>query len=126
MSDHPTEANPLEDSPERAARIQDRARQLWQEDGSPAGQEKEFRERAETLIGMEESAGAGLLPNPMTLDEKMPGVVVEEAAIQDNYGEAPGRMTDQGETRQTPMTRQELRHEEQAQEQENETEDGPD
>lgn len=108
----PIEGNPLEDTPERDARIALRARELWEQDGSPAGQEEEFLDRARTLIGMEESGGAGLLPNPMTLNERVPGVIVEEAAIQDNYGESPGRMTDQGEARQTPMTRQQQRQEE--------------
>ena len=113
QSSTPVENNPLEDTPERDARIATRARELWEQDGSPDGQEEEFLDRARTLIGMEESVGAGLLPNPMTLNERMPGVVIEEAAIQDNYGESPGRMTDQGETRQTPMTRAEQRREEQ-------------
>jgi hypothetical protein len=34
--------------------------------------------------------------------------VVEEAQIQENYGEFPDRVADQGEWRQTPMTREEM------------------
>ena len=45
----------------------------------------------------------------MTRNEPIPGVEVEEAAIQENYGEFPGRLTDQGDRRQTPMTKDERR-----------------
>jgi hypothetical protein len=101
--------NPLEDSPERDQRIRERAYHLWEEDGCPNGRETEFWERARELIGMEDSAGAGLLPNPMTQHEPIPGMTVEEASIQENLGEFPGRLTDQGDWRQTPMTKDELR-----------------
>src|SRR3954447_842485 len=100
--------NPLINTPEREERIRQRAYHLWEADGCPEGQDTEFWERAETLIGMEESAGAGQLPNPMTQNEPIPGVIVEEAQIQDNYAEAPDRLTDQGDWRQTPMTREEM------------------
>ncbi len=103
--------NPLETSPERDAAVKARARHLWQEAGSPAGPMDEFTERADELIRMELAGNAGQLPNPMTLDEAMPGVIVEEASIQENLGEFPGsRVADQGEWRETPMTRDELRH----------------
>jgi hypothetical protein len=95
--------NPLEDTPEREARIRQRAYHLWEADGRPHGRQEEFWERARELIGMEDSAGAGLLPNPMTQDELMPGVTVDEAALQDNLGEFPSLMTDQGDRLQTPM-----------------------
>jgi hypothetical protein len=101
--------NPLIDTPEREGRIRARAKQLWEADGRPEGQDAEFWERARELVGMEESAGAGLLPNPMTQPERIPGVVVEEASIQENLGEFPDRFTDQGDWRQTPMTREEMR-----------------
>ena len=58
---------------------------------------------------MEDHSGAALVPNPMTRNEPIPGVDVEEAAIQENYGEIPGRLTDQGDRRQTPMTKEERR-----------------
>ena len=101
--------NPLESTPELEARIREKAYQLWEADGCPEGRADEFWERARELIGMEDSAGAGLLPNPMTQHERMPGVTVDEAAIQENLGEFPGRLTDQGDWRQTPMTKEELR-----------------
>jgi len=57
---------------------------------------------------MEDSAGAEQLPNPETQHEPIPGVTVEEAQVQENYGEFPDRFTDQGDWRQTPMTREEM------------------
>ena len=98
--------NPLVNTPEREARIRKVAHELWEADGRPDGREADFRERAETLVRMEDSAGAGLLPNPETQNEPIPGVTVEEAQIQDNYGEFPDRFADQGDWRQTPMTRE--------------------
>ena len=100
--------NPLEDTPERTARIKARARHLWEEDGKPAGAEAEYEERARELVGMEESAGAGQLPNPELHPGLLPGVTVEEASIQENLGEFADRFTDQGDRRETPMTREEL------------------
>ncbi len=108
--------NPLEMTPERQGRIDARATQLWEADGSPPGQMADYKERADELIRMEDAAGTGQLPNPMTQNERMPGVVVEEASIQENLGEFPGgsSVADQGEWRETPMTREELRHGEEA------------
>ena len=73
---------------------------------------EEFTERADELIRMEDAAGTGQLPNPMTQNEPLPGVTVEEAQIQENLGEFPGgsSVADQGEWRETPMTREELLH----------------
>ena len=105
--------NPLEMTPERQGRIDARATQMWEADGSPTGQLDEYRERADELLRMEESGNPGQLENPMTSGEPMPGVVVEEASIQDNLGEFPGASgkADQGEFRNAPMTRAELRDE---------------
>jgi len=65
---------------------------------------------------MELAGPAGLAPNPMTSGERIPGVVVEEASIQENLGEFPAAANfgDQGRWRETPMTRQELREGEEA------------
>lgn len=101
--------NPLAPDPEREARIRTRAYHLWEADGRPHGRDAEYWARAEELVGMEDHAGAALEPNPMTRDEPIPGVTVDEAAIQENYGEFPDRLTDQGEWRQTPMTKDEER-----------------
>jgi hypothetical protein len=97
--------NPLDDSdPARQARIRERAYHLWEADGRPEGRAEEFWERARELIGMEESTGAGLLPNPMTHPNTLTGYPdgVEEAQIQENLGEFPDRFADQGEWQQTP------------------------
>lgn len=101
--------NPLASNPEREARIRERAYHLWNTEGRPEGHDREYWERAEELIGMEDHAAAALLPNPMTQHEAIPGVTVEEAEIQENYGEFPDRLTDQGDWRQTPMTKDERR-----------------
>ncbi len=117
--------NPLEMTPERQGRIDARATQLWEADGSPPNKMTDYKERADELIRMEDSAGTGQLPNPMTKNEPIPGVMVEEASIQENLGEFPGsRVADQGEWRETPMTREKLRHEADTGEQESRPEQG--
>lgn len=100
--------NPLDDSNEaRLQRIRERAYHLWQADGCPHGRDLEYWERARELVGIEESSGAGQLPNPA--EDGDPTRVleqpIEEAAIQENLGEFPGRLTDQGERAQTPAPR---------------------
>ncbi len=108
--------NPLDPSPEHQARVKQHAEELWRADGSPAGRMDDYMERADELARMELAGPAGLTPNPMTLNEPIPGVTVEEASIQDNLGEFPAasNMGDQGDWRETPMTRQELRESEEA------------
>lgn len=93
--------NPLEDDPEREARIRARAYRLWEENGRPHGQDLEFWERARELDAIESSAGAGLLPNPLV---EPPARIVEEAELQSNLGEFPG-LTDQGERAATPRAK---------------------
>lgn len=92
--------NPLEMTPERAQRIRERAYHLWQSEGEPEGRDLDYWERARELVGMEESAGAGQIA-PDAREH------VEEASIQENLGEFPDRSADQGEWRQTPMTKDE-------------------
>ena len=92
---------PLDDTPAHDARIRERAYLLWEADGRPEGRADEYWERARELVGMEESKGAGLLPNPAARDEPEPGLTIEEASIQENLGEFPG-LTDQGDRLQTP------------------------
>lgn len=98
-------ANPLRDTPEREARIRERAYQLWEADGRPYGRDREFWERARELIAIEENSDAARQPNPMTRHEAIPGVTIEEAEIQQNYGETPDRFTDQGDRQETPAPR---------------------
>ncbi len=95
--------NPLEDNSAREERIREKAYALWEADGRPPGNDLEYWERARELIGMQESAGAGQLPVP---DEDDPSIIagqpIEEASIQENLGEFPDRLSDQGEHPQTP------------------------
>jgi DUF2934 family protein len=72
----------MADAKDDEARIRERAYHLWEADGRPHGREREFWERAEELVGIECSA-----------------------EIQENYGEAPGRFTDQGDRPKTPKPR---------------------
>jgi len=101
--------NPLEDTPERTARIRERAYHLWESDGGPPGRDLEYWERARELVGIEESPGAGELENPMVRDTAVQGEAVDEASLQDNLGEFPDRFADQGERVMTPMTRDKMR-----------------
>ncbi len=99
--------NPLEADPAREKRIKERAYHLWEADGKPHGRHDEYWERASELVGMESSAGAGQLPNPATQPGADPSRVtpVEEASIQENLGEFPDRLSDQGEVLPTPRKR---------------------
>jgi hypothetical protein len=81
--------NPLVDSPDLNERIRQKAYFLWEADGCTYGRDVEYWERAEFLTRMKDSARAAELPNPATQDGPIPGVVVEEAQIQENYGESP-------------------------------------
>ena len=95
-------SNPLEQDPAREHRIREVAYHLWLADGKPHGRDTEYWERASELVGMEESAGAGLI-DPVAQEAHMiDGQVIEEASIQENLGEIPGRFTDQGDRQQTP------------------------
>ncbi len=97
--------NPLEADDARDMRIRERAYHLWQSEGEPHGNENEYLERARELVAIEESAGAGQLPVPKEGSTSTGGVIVEEAFIQDNLGEFPDRLSDQGEHQATPRAR---------------------
>ena len=94
--------NPLESDPAYEHRIRERAYHLWEADGRPHGRDLEFWERAREMIGIEDSAGAGLLPNPLTQPETYAKAGIEEAEIQENLGEIPGALRDQGDVAPTP------------------------
>ncbi len=92
-------------------KIHAHALRMWRADGAPKGREAEYLERARELQGMADNPGAGLLPNPMTQHGGAipPVEPVEEAAIEENLGEFPARLTDQGNRPSTPMTRRKSR-----------------
>jgi hypothetical protein len=58
---------------------------------------------------MEESAGSGLLPNPQTTPEAPRETGVEIAEVQENLGEFPDRLADQGEVKTTPTPKRKSR-----------------
>lgn len=96
--------NPLDDDDkEYQHRVSQRAYHLWKSEGELHGHDQEYWERAKELIGMEESAGSGQLPNPMTVPGNDPSrtTIVEESSIQENLGEFPGRV-DQGDEQPYP------------------------
>lgn len=96
--------NPLETSPERDAQIEQRMKELHQADGG-AGVLESYRERADELVRMEMAGATGQLP----IDQRDR---VDEAKLEENLGEFPGgsSVADQGDWRETPMTREELQH----------------
>jgi hypothetical protein len=94
-----TTENPLAPpSAERIERQRVRAYHLWEQDGCPHGRADEYWERAGDLLAMEDNPTAGQLA-PDAPERP------DEAALQDNLGEFPDRLSDQGEHRATPMTR---------------------
>ncbi|WP_428487946.1 DUF2934 domain-containing protein [Rhodopila sp.] len=101
--------NPLTTDPAHEQRVRERAYHLWEADGKPHGRDVEYWERARELIGMENSAGSGLLPNPQTTPDSRRESGIEEAEIQENLGEFPGRFTDQGEEQPTPVVKRRAR-----------------
>ena len=95
--------NPLEDDSALEEKIRERAYHLWQADGKLIGNDLEYWERARELVGMESSHGAGQIEVLSVNDARIiNGVRVEEASIQENLGEFPDRLADQGERSQFP------------------------
>ncbi len=95
--------NPLENDTAREEKIRERAYHLWKADGSPIGNDLEYWERARELVGMETSQGAGQIEVASEDNPRMiHGMLVEEASIQENLGEFPDRLADQGEHPQFP------------------------
>ncbi len=97
--------NPLEDDSRRDQRIRERAYHLWQAEGEPHGREAEYWERARELVGMEESRGAGQISPEADEAHRVDGQIVDEADLEENLGEFPGRQTDQGDRLQAPTRR---------------------
>lgn len=101
--------NPLANDPRHEQRVRERAYHLWETEGKPHGRDVEFWERARELVAIEESAGAGQLPNPQAHPEMVRETGVEEAEIQENLGEFPDRFADQGEVQVTPKPKRKAR-----------------
>jgi len=93
--------NPLAPPTERQVeRQRQRAYHLWLQDGCPDGRADDYWERAGELLAMQDHPDAALI-SPDQPERP------DEAALQDNLGEFPDRFTDQGDRRETPMTRDE-------------------
>jgi hypothetical protein len=105
----PTPANPLAVDPDREQRVRERAYELWEADGRLHGRDIEYWERAREMVGMEESAGSGVLPNPTAQPDSPHETGIEEAVIQENLGEFPDRFADQGEVQPTPAPKRKSR-----------------
>jgi hypothetical protein len=98
--------SPLDPSAAHLERIRLRAHQLWEREGSPAGQWLAYWKRAMVLDAIAHYPLAGK-PNPLTTPphETADGVLIEEASLQENLGEFPGLFTDQGDAMPTPESR---------------------
>ncbi len=94
--------SPLAPSEAHLQRIRERAYLLWEADGRPEGQDLEYWERARELDAMSGHPGAGL----MSPDQRQ---FTDEAALEENLGEFPDRVADQGDHRVAPMTRDEMK-----------------
>lgn len=75
-------------------RIRARAHQLWLDAGQPEGRDKDHWEQARTLVAIEDDR-TSLKPINETISEPLD--------IQDNLGELPGALTDQGDRAQLPL-----------------------
>ena len=86
-------------------RIREHAYRLWEQDGRPHGQDLEYWERARELVGMESNPKAGLMPNPVPpgADRPFEAPLVDEAILEENLGELPSRLTDQGDRAEEPI-----------------------
>jgi hypothetical protein len=98
----PQIGNPSATNPDREQRVRERAYQLWEADGKPHGRDVEYWERARALVGMEESAGNDVPPNPQTSPGSPRKTGVEQAEIQEKPGEFPDRLAGQGVVKTAP------------------------
>ena len=54
-------------------------------------------------LAWRKAPGSGLLPNPQNHPDSPRETGIEEAEIQENLGEFPDRLADQGEVKPTPV-----------------------
>ena len=74
-------------------RIRARAHKIWEEEGCPEGRSDDHWEKARILVAIEDDR-TSLLP----VKPERP----EEAKLQENLGEFPAAMTDEGDRQQFP------------------------
>ena len=103
----PLAETPFTPSAAHLHRIRVRAYHLWESEGRPEGQSDAYWERARELDAIEQNCPV-TIPNPLISHprETADGVLIEEAALEENLGEFPSLFTDQGETLPTPESRE--------------------
>ncbi len=103
----PEAETPFTPSASHLERIRLRAYHLWESEGRPAGQAESYWERARALDALATDCPV-LLPDPDTTraPRTEAGVLIEEAALQENLGEFPSLFTDQGDSMPTPESRE--------------------
>jgi hypothetical protein len=84
----------MADEADLERRIREKAYELWVEEGRPEGREHDHWERARVLVAIAEDRTSLV---PVTNEERP-----EEASIQQNLGEFPTALTDEGDRRQVP------------------------
>ncbi len=102
MSDHR-----LHNAHERQDRIRQCAYYLWEADGRPHGRDREYWQRAEALIGIEDQAAAGQLPGFQGKPDAGSGV--KAAKIRGKSEASPDAATDQTVRRQAPKSQGRVR-----------------
>jgi hypothetical protein len=91
---------PFTPSDAHMERIRVRAYHLWESEGRPDGQSDAYWERARELDVLETN-------HPASRARRTPdGVLIEEAALQENLGEFPSLFSDQGDTMPAPESRE--------------------
>jgi hypothetical protein len=102
----PQADTPFTPSAAHLERIRLRAYHLWQSEGCPSGQSEAYWERARALDALATECPV-LLPDPDTslAPRTADGVLIEEAALEENLGEFPSLFTDQGDSMPTPESR---------------------
>lgn len=95
--------NPLAASPERDARIQAKAKEMWIADGKPTCGPQGYVEAAADLIGMQLNPDAGEIPVEPPVPLGPTGEPIENARIQENLGNPGGSMSEQDDRQEVPF-----------------------
>ncbi len=95
--------NPLEDSPQRDAKIRAKAKEMWIADGKPTCGPEGYMEQATDLIGMEINPDAGEIPVEPPVPLGPDGEPIEDARIQENLGNPGGSMNELDDKREVPF-----------------------
>ncbi|MBV1835011.1 MULTISPECIES: hypothetical protein [Novacetimonas] len=95
--------NPLQDTPQKEARILAKAKELWTADGKPGCGPEAYKEAASELIGMESNPDAGQIPveSPVPLDAN--GQPIEQAWLEENLGNEGGSMNELDDKQEVPF-----------------------